>query len=257
MAYESLKQFEEDLNAELKTGNLKVHVVMVPMTREQLYPALAGGKVDMVAAMVTVTPEREKLVAFSTPTRTDVNQVVVTGPGAPPIASRRRSLRPGSVRPQGQHLRREHRRPEQAAAGARQAAGRDRRGAGCARRRRHPRDGQCRASRRSPSSTITSPNFWSKVFTDLKVHSDVAVRTGGVLAVAFRKDNPKLRDDGQRLAQASTARATASATWSNAATSRTSSTRRTPASEAERKKLAGGDRAVQEIRRRNTTSTTC
>ena len=71
----------------MKTGNLKVHVVIVPMPRDQLYPALASGKVDMVAAMVTVTPEREKLVAFSEPTRTNVSQVVVTGPGAPPIAT--------------------------------------------------------------------------------------------------------------------------------------------------------------------------
>ena len=87
IAFESLKLFESDLNTRLKTGNLKVHVVMVPMTRDQLYPALTSGKVDMVAAMVTVTPEREKLVAFSVPTRTNVNEVVVTGPGAPPIAS--------------------------------------------------------------------------------------------------------------------------------------------------------------------------
>jgi len=87
LAYESLKQFETDLNADLKTGNLKVHVVIVPMSRDQLYPALASGKVDMVAAMVTVRPELEKLAAFSEPTRTNVNDVVVTGPGAPPIAT--------------------------------------------------------------------------------------------------------------------------------------------------------------------------
>src|SRR6185436_11869863 len=87
MTYESLKLFENDLNADLKTGNLKVHVVIVPMTRTQLYPALASGRVDMVAAMVTVRPELEELAAFSVPTRTDVNEVVVTGPGAPPIAS--------------------------------------------------------------------------------------------------------------------------------------------------------------------------
>jgi membrane-bound lytic murein transglycosylase MltF len=36
--------------------------------------------------------------------------------------------------------------------------------------------------------------FWSKVFTDLKTHPDIAVRSGGSLAVAFRKDNPKLRE---------------------------------------------------------------
>jgi hypothetical protein len=64
LTYESLKLFENDLNTDLKTGNLKVHVVIVPMTRDQLYPALASGKIDMVAAMVTVRPELEKLAAF-------------------------------------------------------------------------------------------------------------------------------------------------------------------------------------------------
>ena len=36
--------------------------------------------------------------------------------------------------------------------------------------------------------------FWSQVFTGITVHKDVAVRTGGRLAVAFRKESPKLRD---------------------------------------------------------------
>ena len=122
LTFETLKLFEKDLNEDLKTGNLKVHVVIVPMPRNQLYPALSSGKVDMVAAMVTVRPELEKLAAFSEPTRTNVSEVVVTGPGAPPIATPRRSRRPGSVRPQRKHLRREPRPPERATEGARQAA---------------------------------------------------------------------------------------------------------------------------------------
>ena len=44
LTYESLKPFETDLNAELKTGNLKVNVVMVPMSRDQLYAALTSGR---------------------------------------------------------------------------------------------------------------------------------------------------------------------------------------------------------------------
>jgi len=36
--------------------------------------------------------------------------------------------------------------------------------------------------------------FWSQVFTGITVHKNIAVRTGGRLAVAFRKDNPKLRE---------------------------------------------------------------
>jgi len=36
--------------------------------------------------------------------------------------------------------------------------------------------------------------FWSKVFKNITVHSNISVRTGGTLALAFRKENPKLRD---------------------------------------------------------------
>ena len=38
LTYDALKQFETDLNAELKTGNLKVNVVFVPMTRPSSRP---------------------------------------------------------------------------------------------------------------------------------------------------------------------------------------------------------------------------
>ena len=87
LTYEALNSFENDLNADLKTGNLKVHVLIVPMSRDLLAPSLLNGKVDMIAAMVTVRPELEAIAAFSEPTRTNVSQVVVTGPGAPAIAS--------------------------------------------------------------------------------------------------------------------------------------------------------------------------
>ena len=87
LTYEALKAFENDLNTDLKTGNLKVHVAILPMSRDLLGPSLLKGKVDMIAAMVTVRPELEAIAAFSEPTRTNVSQVVVTGPGAPAIAT--------------------------------------------------------------------------------------------------------------------------------------------------------------------------
>jgi membrane-bound lytic murein transglycosylase MltF len=193
LTYESLKLFENDLNTDLKTGNLKVHVIIVPMSREQLYPALSSGKVDMVAAMVTVTPEREKLVAFSLPTRTGVNEVVVTGPGAPPIntvddlAGQEVFVRKGSIY------------DESLAA----------------------LNTQLKARGKPPVTTTIAPDvledddvlemvnaglapitvvddylaeFWSTVFKDITVHRDVTVRSGGQLAVAFRKESPKLRE---------------------------------------------------------------
>ena len=87
LTYEALKLFETDLNTDLKTGNLKVHVLIVPMSRDLLAPSLLKGTVDMIAAMVTVRPELEAIAAFSEPTRTNVSEVVVTGPGAPTIAT--------------------------------------------------------------------------------------------------------------------------------------------------------------------------
>ena len=52
ITYESLKLFENDLNADLKTGNLKLHVVIVPIPRHELYPALVSGTVDKIVATV-------------------------------------------------------------------------------------------------------------------------------------------------------------------------------------------------------------
>ena len=87
MAYEYGKLMEDELNKRRKTGNLRVAFWFVPMPRNQLLQALVDGKVDMVIAQLTVTPERQKRVDFTNPTRTNVNEVVVTGRGAPAIAS--------------------------------------------------------------------------------------------------------------------------------------------------------------------------
>ena len=87
VSYEYGRLMEDRINEKLKTGNIKVHVFFVPMPREKLLPALIDGKVDMVAANMTITPEREKLVDFSAATRTNVNQILVTPKATPALAS--------------------------------------------------------------------------------------------------------------------------------------------------------------------------
>jgi ABC-type amino acid transport substrate-binding protein len=73
---------EERLNRHFRTGNSnKIHVVFLPLPREMLLPSLIDGKVDLVAAQLPVTPELQQHVAFSDPTRTNVHQILVTGPG--------------------------------------------------------------------------------------------------------------------------------------------------------------------------------
>jgi len=193
LTYESLKLFENDLNADLKTGNLKVHVVFLPMSREQLQPALMAGKVDMVAAMVTVTPEREKLVSFSVPTRTNVSEVVITGPGAPPIntvddlAGQEVFVRKGSVY------------DESLTALSAQLTARGKPPIVITAAPDVLEDDDVLEMVNAGLAPITVADdylatFWRTVFTNLSVHSDVAVRSGGTLAIAFRKENPKLRE---------------------------------------------------------------
>ena len=193
LTYEALKIFEDDLNKQLKTGNLKVHVVMLPMSRDQLYPSLTGGKVDMVAAMLTVTPEREKLVAFSEPTRTNVSEVVVTGPGAPPIASVddlagqavlvcKGSLYQDDLVRLSAELKARGKPPiviEEAPVVLEDDDVLEMVNAGLV-----------------PITVVDDflAEFWSRVFKNITVHPNITVRTGGMLAVAFRKENPKLRD---------------------------------------------------------------
>jgi len=192
LTYESVKQFETELNTRLKTGNLKVHVVMVPMQRDQMHAALVDGKVDMVAAMVTVTPEREKLVAFSDPTRTNVSEIVVTGPGAPSISSlddlagqevfvRKGSIYEESLVRLNQDLAARGKPPAiitEAPAALEDDDVLEMVNAGLA-----------------PITVVDSylAECGKSVFTGLAVHTGVALRSGGVLAVALRKENPKLK----------------------------------------------------------------
>src|SRR5262245_14703182 len=87
IAYDALTLFEDELNKKLKTGLLKVHVAFIPISRDQMFQALNEGRVDLLAAQLTVTPDREERVAFSSPTRSNVSEVLVTGPQAPAIAT--------------------------------------------------------------------------------------------------------------------------------------------------------------------------
>ena len=52
--------FEDELNKRPQTGSLKIHVVLIPLPRGDLLSALIEGRVDVVAAQLTVRPERQR-----------------------------------------------------------------------------------------------------------------------------------------------------------------------------------------------------
>ncbi len=191
VAYEYGKLMEDELNKRRKTGNMKVFFWFVPLPRDQLLPALVDGKVDMVLAQLTVTPERQRLVDFTNPTRKDVNEIVVTGPGGPPIASvddlaghevfvRKTSSYYQSLLALNERL---------------QAAGKPPVVLRAAPENLEDEDLLEMANAGLVKIVIVDnylAQFWSQVFKDLTVHDAVAVRTGGSLAVAIRKNSPQL-----------------------------------------------------------------
>ncbi len=61
---------------------VRIHVMFVPVARDQIIPSLLDGRGDIAAANLTITPERLKLVDFTAPTMRNVSEIVVTGPGA-------------------------------------------------------------------------------------------------------------------------------------------------------------------------------
>ncbi len=87
LAYDLGQEFEKDLNKKLKTKNVRLHVLFVPVDRNEIIPALLEGRGDVAMANLTITPERLKQVDFTNPTVRNVSEIVVTGPGAEPITS--------------------------------------------------------------------------------------------------------------------------------------------------------------------------
>jgi membrane-bound lytic murein transglycosylase MltF len=192
MSYESLKLFEDELNKRLKTGLLHVHVAIVPLGRDELFPALQKGLVDLVAAALTITPERQKVAAFSTPTRTGVSEVPVTKKGAPAIASADDlSGREVYVRRSSSY----YESLQQLNASLKQR-GRAEVTIKVAPEELEDDDVLEMVNAGLVDITVVDDfvvDFWDQVFTSLQAHPAAAVRTGGEIAVAVRQDNPKLR----------------------------------------------------------------
>jgi membrane-bound lytic murein transglycosylase MltF len=190
-AYESLKLFEDQINARYKTGTLKVGVVFVPMSRDALLPALVDGKVDIVAAMLTVTPDRQKLVDFSDPTRTNVSEIVVTGPGAPAIAKvEDLSGKDVFVRTSSSYYQ-----SLLALNDRLKAAGKP-----AVILKPAPETFEDEDILEMVNAGLVKicvvddymATFWKQVFPAIVLHNDLTLRSGGNIAVAVRKNSPQL-----------------------------------------------------------------
>ncbi|MEM8744397.1 MAG: lytic transglycosylase F, partial [Pseudomonadota bacterium] len=193
--YEFLTRFEKHLNAKRKkTKDGKpshVRVVMIPTQRDKLLSDLKDGRGDLALGNLTITPEREELVAFSDPWLTNVEELVVTPASAPEITSvEELSGRPVHVRKSSsyyeslQHL--NERLKEQG---------------------KTPVEIVLASPNLEDEALIEMVNadgllaiivdshkarFWAKVFDNIRVNEKAAVRKNGKIAWAFRKNSPEL-----------------------------------------------------------------
>ena len=191
LTYEFMKAFERHLNKRLKLRTRKLHMVFIPVRRDELLPALVAGRGDIAAANLTITPERQKVVDFSNPYLTDVDEIVVTGPGAPSLGRledlggqeiyvRRSSSYYESLVRLNKSLRR---------AGRTEAS-------------LIPADENLEDedllemvnAGLIPMIVMDShkAEFWEQIFEDIELRPDLAVNRGGRIAWAVRKGSPGL-----------------------------------------------------------------
>jgi len=193
LTYETAKAFETELNETLGTGNVKVHVLLMPVARDELIPRLLAGQGDIAAATLTVTPERLEQVDFSDPFAEGVSEIVVTGPGSADLArlddlsGKEIHVRPSSS--YAEHLKSLNERFAAEGKAPVQIVPAD----------EVLEDGdllEMVAAGLIPATVADSfmVDLWINVFPDLKPHPDVALASGGDIAWAFRKDSPKLAE---------------------------------------------------------------
>ena len=196
--YDMFRQFEEDLNKKLaqqkklKQQHVKVRVMFIPVSRDELLPALSAGKGDVVAANLTITPERRKLVDFSAPVYSNVSEVVLSSPASPAVKSvDDLSGKEVFVRKSSSYY-------ESLVALNQRFAAQRRPGVIIKLTPETLEDEDLIEMLNAgliPFIVVDKhkADFWKQVFPKITVHDGIAVRSGGYIAWAIRKGSPQLK----------------------------------------------------------------
>jgi membrane-bound lytic murein transglycosylase MltF len=78
--YELCRQFERFLNQKLHTGNLAIHLLYIPVGRDRLLPRLSEGYGDLIATMMVTSDRPQFAVDFTDPLFDNARAVIVSGP---------------------------------------------------------------------------------------------------------------------------------------------------------------------------------
>ena len=191
-AYDQGKLLEVELNKRFKTKHMTINVQFIPMSRDELLPALIAGKGDIVMGNLTVTPDRKAIVDFASPWIDGVNEIVVTSPKAPVITSvndlsgKEVFVRESSSYYQSLLALNERFKSEGLAPVALVPAPEE----------LEDEDLMEMASAGLVDILVVDNHkawFWQRVLPKLKIYPTVTLRTGGEIAWAIRKDSPALK----------------------------------------------------------------
>jgi len=85
--YELAIEFEKSINKQYppKSKHLKTHVAFVPVSRDELIPALVEGRGDIVIADIAISAKDQNLIDFSDPFYDKIDEIIITGPSSPKI----------------------------------------------------------------------------------------------------------------------------------------------------------------------------
>ncbi|MBO6508991.1 MAG: lytic transglycosylase F [Roseibium sp.] len=191
LAAEYLRLFEERLNKGVRKEADKVRVVLLPTRRDLLIGGLEEGIGDIAAADLTITPDRLKQVDFTDPVRSGVREILVTRSDLADVTQeadlaglevhvRASSSYHDSLLALNDRLGK---------------AGLDELGIRQVDEILEDEDlMEMVAADLLPATVVDEykADLWLKIFKDLKIHRDVALRDEAEIAWAFRKDSPLL-----------------------------------------------------------------
>ena len=191
-SYEALKLFEKYVNETRRTGDVPIRVLFYPVRRDQIVPMLRDGKADLAAADLTITPDRRAVVDFSSPILSGIDEIAVTGPASPPLATvEDLSGKEVYVRRSSSYYESLQRLNERFA----------KTGKAPVRLRAAPEDLQDEDLLEMLNAGLVRivvcdgniASFWSRIYPNIRPHRDVAVDRGAEIAWMFRKESPELK----------------------------------------------------------------
>ncbi|MEM9762915.1 MAG: transporter substrate-binding domain-containing protein [Pseudomonadota bacterium] len=185
------KELAKHLKAKFGKAARTLTVVPIPMPRDELLDALDEGRVELVAANLTITPERAERVAFTDPMIKEVREIVVTGPDLGDLSSL------DDLVETGLHLRASSSYAEHLAAlnAERTEAGKAPVPTTAVDERLQDHDLlELAAAGVVPAIPVDDHKaaLWAEVFEGLVVHEDLVLNEGGEVAWAVKQDRPKL-----------------------------------------------------------------